>query len=117
MSSVTAQERHASHVVVRMMLELVDRALGEEAVTRVLTLAGEDRPFEVMVDDSGWSSFGQLRRLLEAAGGVLGDHHRIAEIATNDLTGGSMPSVTEMFQPSAPPMPSSPRLRRVATGS
>src|ERR1035437_2670088 len=98
MSSATRHGRHASHVAVRMVLELVGREVGDEGVARVLALAGEDRPLAVMLDDGEWSSYTQFRRLLEAAGEVLDGHERLAEIATSDLTRGSMPSTTEMFQ-------------------
>jgi hypothetical protein len=98
MSSVTGHERHASHVAVRLVLEHVRRELGDDAVARVLSIAGEERPMAVMLEDAEWSSYTELRRLLEAAGEVLGGHERIAEMATADLTGGSMPSTTEMFQ-------------------
>jgi diguanylate cyclase (GGDEF)-like protein len=98
MPSGTQQERHVAHVAVRMVLEHVARECGDDAMSRVLTLAGERRPLAVMVEDAEWSSYGQFRRLLDAAGEVLGGHERLARMATADLTGGSMPSSTEMLQ-------------------
>jgi len=98
MPSVSEGKRHASHVAVRLVLEHVGRQLGDDGVARVLALAGEERSLAVSLEDAEWSSYAQFRWLLEAAGEVLGGHERIVEMATAGLTGGSMPSSTEMLQ-------------------
>jgi len=72
---------------------------GDDAVDDVLRRAGEPRPLAELVDDAGWSSYAEFRRLLEATSDVLGGDDPLRSMgATAVLTGGSMPSATEMLQ-------------------
>ncbi len=91
--------RHVSNTAVRLVLEHVAREAGDAGVADVVAGAEDPRPLADLVDDSQWSSYGQFRRLLEAAGRVLGGPERLVTMGIDaDLLGGSMPSATEMLQ-------------------
>jgi diguanylate cyclase (GGDEF)-like protein len=91
--------RHASNTAVRLVLEHVATIVGPGAQEEVVRLAGDDRPLEVLLDDAGWSSYEQFRALLEAASQVLGGSEQLLALGRMaTLTGGSMPSATEMLQ-------------------
>ena len=91
--------RHVSNTCTRMVLELVSHKGGAPAVAETMRRAGETRPPDVLLDDAGWSSYGEFRRLIEAAGDVLGGIDHLRDIWREaDLAGGSMPSAAEMLQ-------------------
>jgi diguanylate cyclase (GGDEF)-like protein len=91
--------RHVSNTVLRLALEHAERVGGSGTIAKILRQAGEDRLLAVLLDDSKWSSYGQLRRLLEATSDVLGGVEPLAHVnETADLAAGSMPSATDMLQ-------------------
>jgi len=99
MGTLVGEERHISNLCFRLVVDLVRARDGEEAVDELLRRSGDDRPFDVLTDDAQWSSYAQFRRLLEAAAAVLGEVEALSELAGHvELTGGSMPSSTEMLQ-------------------
>ena len=70
--------RHTAGVTTRLILAFVRRQLGEGAVSRLLEIAGETRPVEVLENETSWSSYGQKVALFEAASSLTGDP-RVAE--------------------------------------
>jgi diguanylate cyclase (GGDEF)-like protein len=65
-------ERHNSNVINAQVLRYVAHVLGPQAVTDLLAAAGEHRDLDQVVDPTGWTSFDQSRRILQAAADVLG---------------------------------------------
>lgn len=72
-ATVASDDRHVTGATTRQLVRLVRGRAGEAGVARVRAVAGEERPAEVLEDELTWSSYGQLRRLLEAVTQVLGD--------------------------------------------
>jgi diguanylate cyclase (GGDEF)-like protein len=67
---------HGSHYagsIIGVLLAYLRREYGDETVARVLELAGEDRPLEVLEDVDIWSSHAQVTRLYHVAAEVTGD--------------------------------------------
>ena len=99
MTQVEDEGRHVSHTLIRMALEHAEAVAGPGAIGRILDQVGETRPAEVMVEDSGWSSYTQFRALLEATAVELGGIEPLTRAdESGDVTSGSMPSATEMLQ-------------------
>jgi diguanylate cyclase (GGDEF)-like protein len=92
-------ERHASHTLFRIALEHAEAVAGPGAIARILARAGDDRPVDVLLDDSGWSSYSQFRQLLEAVAVEVGGLEPLSRVDESaDTASGSMPSATEMLQ-------------------
>jgi diguanylate cyclase (GGDEF)-like protein len=90
--------RHVSHTAVRLVLEHVARLTDDDGVVEVLRRAGEERPLAELLDDAGWSSYAEFRRLLESTTQSITEDQLRTMGVEADLTGGSMPSATEMLQ-------------------
>ncbi len=56
-----------------LLLDYLVTELGERGAREVLESAGEQRPHELLRDDSSWSSYWQFRSLLEAAAARVGE--------------------------------------------
>jgi diguanylate cyclase (GGDEF)-like protein len=98
-SQVDDAHRQVSNTLVRVALEYAEAVIGPGTTARILSLAGEDRPPEVVVDDAGWISYDQFRRLLEVTVAVLGGAGDLSHVHESaDISSGTMPSVTEMQQ-------------------
>jgi diguanylate cyclase (GGDEF)-like protein len=69
----TEQPRETSGLTMRLIISYVRRHRGEEGVTRLLQLAGEERPLSVLENERVWSSFDAKVALLEAAAEVTGE--------------------------------------------
>src|SRR5687768_6914522 len=92
-------ERQASNTILRVALEHAEATAGPGAIDRILARAGEKRQRDVVLDDSCWSSYGQFRRLLEAARVELGGLEPLTHVDDSaDISSGSMPSATDMLQ-------------------
>jgi hypothetical protein len=78
-------ERHFSGFNTRMLVEYLTAQMGAEGRDAVLQLAGETRIPEVLGDDATWSSYGQVRRLLEATSTLFGIEtlSQVALVSTN----------------------------------
>src|ERR1700691_6507414 len=78
-------ERHFSGFITRMLVEYLTAQMGPEGRDEVLQLAGETRNVEILTDDSTWSSYDQIRRLLEATAHRFGIETlgQIALVGTN----------------------------------
>jgi hypothetical protein len=68
-------QRETSGVTTRLIVAFVRARGGEEAVARMLELAGDERPAAVLEDEAQWSTYDQKVALFEAASAVLGDPH------------------------------------------
>jgi diguanylate cyclase (GGDEF)-like protein len=99
MTDMGAEDRHYVGTMTRMLVQHVRALRGDDGVAEVFARAGETRPEEVLLDDASWSSYHQMRQLLEAAVQVLGSLDALADVArTAALEAGSMPGVTEALQ-------------------
>lgn len=92
-------ERHVGGTLTRMIVEHFRTHGGPEAVEELLRRANEHRAIAVLTEDGSWSSYGQFRRLLEAAAAMLGGVDRLIDIGHSAaLAAGSMPGATETLQ-------------------
>jgi diguanylate cyclase (GGDEF)-like protein len=69
----------------RLLLEYLVEAVGRPVADEVLAAAGEERPWEVLTDDSSWSSYDQFRALLEATAARVGEAGLRALATTSSL--------------------------------
>jgi diguanylate cyclase (GGDEF)-like protein len=91
--------REFSGTFARMALSRVAEVCGSAAIVDVLRDAGEARTVEEITEDGNWSSYDQLRSLLEAAGRQLGGPERLFEAGAEvDLGGNSSPESTDLYQ-------------------
>jgi diguanylate cyclase (GGDEF)-like protein len=98
-SLVDDTERQVSNTLIRVALEHAEAVVGPGTIARIMVEADEDRPAEVVLDDSVWSSYDQFRRLLEASAAELGGVEPLSHVNESaDLSSGSMPSATDMLQ-------------------
>jgi diguanylate cyclase (GGDEF)-like protein len=67
------EARDTAGVTTRLILTYVRRRLGDDGVDRLLTIAGETRPRELLEDERSWSSYDQKVALFEAAQELTGD--------------------------------------------
>ena len=99
MTELGEDGRHYVGTMTRMLVQHVRAWCGDEGVADLLARAGESRPESVLLDDASWSSYEQMRRLLEASVQVLGSLDALADVGrTAALEAGSMPGVTEALQ-------------------
>lgn len=70
-------DRHFSGLFSQTLIELLRSEGGDDLVGAVLSMAGETRSAADLEQDCVWSSYGQLRRLLEAASARLGGPERL----------------------------------------
>lgn len=66
--------------VIRMVIEHCRDHVAGVSVDRLLSLANERRSLSVLVDDASWSSYGQVRAVLEAAAQLLSGAEKLAAI-------------------------------------
>src|SRR4051812_7276153 len=99
MTELGPDDRHYVGTMTRMLLQHVRAVRGDGGVSELLALAGEPRPESVLLDDASWSSYEQMRRLLEASVHIVGSLDALADVARSAaLEAGSMPGVTEALQ-------------------
>ncbi|MEO5840359.1 MAG: EAL domain-containing protein [Acidimicrobiales bacterium] len=94
-----AAGRHFGGMMTRMLFEHLQLRSYPGAAQAVLLVAGESRFIEQLSRDDEWSSYRQFRRLLEAAGDVLGGPQALVEVgrAVQIVADGSV-DYTEMLQ-------------------
>jgi diguanylate cyclase (GGDEF)-like protein len=62
----------------------------------LLDMAGDDRPVDVVLDEAGWSSYTQTRRILETVSGLVGGTTALTQIADDyDGCTGTMAEISE----------------------
>jgi diguanylate cyclase (GGDEF)-like protein len=64
--------RQFANILSRQLLDYVEEQLGASAVGAILERAAERRPIETLREPTEWSTYEQMRRLLEAGTDVLG---------------------------------------------
>ncbi len=87
------QPRETAGTTMRLIVDYVRRAEGPDGVRRMLSLAGERRPLEVLEDERVWSSYAAKVALMEAAAKVTGQPdvaRRIGEGALDTQVGASL---------------------------
>src|SRR4051794_38366186 len=83
----------------RMLVEHVQRRLGDEGVDALVACAGDRRTRAQLFDDGIWSTYAQFRRLLEVAAELLGGVEGFAGIGADaDIGGGTAPEITAILQ-------------------
>ena len=91
--------RHFAGTLTRMVIDHVDKHIGNESIESWLVRTGETRTLAEMRDDSAWSSYAQFRGLLEAAAVALGGVERLRDIGRDAaVAAGSMPGTTDAMQ-------------------
>ena len=102
--------RHFNGFNTRLIVEYLQRELGGDQLQSMLRRIGETRPLSLLMDDGSWSSYGQLRRLLEATELLIGPESMAligvetqfnADQAESVHALQSLESVVELFRESA----------------
>lgn len=91
--AIPEQPRETAGATMRLVVDYVRRAAGEDGVRRMLELAGEQRPLSVLEDERVWSSYAAKVALFAAAAEVTGQPdvgRRIGEGALESSVGGSL---------------------------
>ena len=92
-ASPDAAARETAGITTRLIIAYVRQVLGDEAVARILAVAGERRPAEVLEDEGTWSTYGAKIALFDAAAQVTGDSEvarRIGESVIHARVGGTI---------------------------
>jgi diguanylate cyclase (GGDEF)-like protein len=80
----------------RVVVEYLRDQMPRGTLAAVLEAAGETRSVEVLLDDTSWSSYQQLRRLLEATGAAMGGPQSLALVGRDaSFISDSAPDVIE----------------------
>ena len=80
----------------RVLVEYLRDRMPPGTLEAVLEAAGETRPVEVLLDDTSWSTYRQLRQLLEATSAVTGGLRSLAAIGREaGLVSDSAPEAVE----------------------
>jgi diguanylate cyclase (GGDEF)-like protein len=89
---------HVSGFYLKRLLALVADRISPESVAELLERAGETRPVAELIDFASWSSYGQFRRLLEAAVELLEATGPEATRGAVPITGGFVdPELVEVI--------------------
>ena len=73
-------EAHFSGINTRLIIEHLRDKMAPGTLDAVLERAGETRSMDVLLDDTKWTSYSQMRRLLVATGEVMGGPRSLAPI-------------------------------------
>jgi diguanylate cyclase (GGDEF)-like protein len=98
MASADDTPRHFAGTTTHWLVTYLRARAEPGALERVLELAGETRPVEVLCDDGTWTSYAQFRRLLEAAAAELGSPERLLGPGLNAFASVATPDYTAMLQ-------------------
>jgi diguanylate cyclase (GGDEF)-like protein len=105
MHDLAASGRHFAGTMTRLLVEHVQDRLGDDGVGALREAAGDERPFAELVDDTAWSTYHQLRSLLEAASRLLADVGGLEGVAeTARIIGGTTPELAATVQSFGSPM-------------
>ena len=77
--------RETAGTTVRLVVQYVRHHAGDEGVARLLWLAGETRPLDVLEDEQRWSTYEQKIALFDAACLVLDDRDAILHVGETAL--------------------------------
>ncbi len=96
LDALTVSQPHFSGLNTRLIVEYLRDEMPPGTLDSVLGAAGETRSMDVLLDDASWSSYGQVRSLLEAAGVVMGGPRSLAPIGRDaNMLSDSAPEVLE----------------------
>lgn len=99
MDEVVVSQPHFSGLNTRLVVEYLRDKMPPGTLDSVLGVAGETRSMDVLLDDASWSSYEQVRSLLEAAGVVMGGPRSLAPIGRDANTlSDSTPEVLESIR-------------------
>ncbi len=87
--------RHFAGVTTHYLLAFLQTRLSADALATVFERAKESRPIDELMDDTSWSSYPQMRRLLEASAEALGGSAELRRVA-GSLT-VAMPDFADML--------------------
>ncbi len=87
--------RHFAGVTTHYLLAFLQTRLSAGALASIFVRAGETRPVDELMDDTSWSSYPQMRRLLEASAEALGGSAELRRVA-GSLT-VAMPDFADML--------------------
>lgn len=94
-----AESRDISGLMTRLLVQHLDTHCRDGVLAAVLKDAGDERSFAQLCDESGWSSHGQFRALLEAAAVHLGGVDALREIGRHVVVvTDSSADYTDMLQ-------------------
>jgi diguanylate cyclase (GGDEF)-like protein len=89
-------EAHFSGLNTRLIVEHLRDKMPPGTLETVLEAAGETRSMDVLVDDTSWTSYSQMRRLFEATGAAMGGSRSLAPIGRDaGLLSESVPELLE----------------------
>ncbi len=85
-------------VMTKALVRYVRKTAGEEAVSQLLSRAGEDRSAAQLEDSATWSSYAQYGALLDAAVAVTGDNQAGRHIGEYFMTDYDTTEVTDILR-------------------
>jgi diguanylate cyclase (GGDEF)-like protein len=89
-------EAHFSGLTTRLIVEHLRDRMPAGTLDTVLEAAGETRAMEVLLDDTSWTSYSHMRRLLEAAGVAMGGPRSLTPVGRDArLLSESVPEMLE----------------------
>ena len=94
-----APARETAGTTICLIVRYVRHHAGDEGVARLLTLAGDDRPLEVLENEQHWSTYEQKIALLEAAAVVLDDPDVAIHIGETALDHSVGPGIRILLAP------------------
>ena len=89
-------EAHFSGINTRLVIEHLRDKMPPGTLDTVLEAAGETRSMDMLLDDTNWTSYSQMRRLLVATGEVMGGPRSLAPIGRDaSVLSESVPEMLE----------------------
>jgi diguanylate cyclase (GGDEF)-like protein len=85
------QDRETAGITIRLVLDYVRAQCGNDALTRLLELAGETRPLQVLENPRIWSSFATRVALFDAAAELTGDPEAARRIGESAISSTAHP--------------------------
>lgn len=80
------EQREAAGITIQLVIERVRTEFGEEGVHRLLELAEETRPLEVLENGRTWHSFATRRRFFDAGAELTGDKEFATSVGASILS-------------------------------
>ena len=94
--------RHFAGTLTRMVIDHLDKHIGNESIESWLARTGETRTLAELRDDSAWSSYAQFRSLLEATAVALGGVERLRDIGRDAAVAAGSMVITELYKTGSP---------------
>ena len=84
---VEGSDRHLSGFMTHYVIGYLRLLPDSRAIATVLEIAGDTRTADELCDDATWSSYSQLRSLLEATSAYIGAPEQLRDLATESVAG------------------------------